>query len=279
MGSYLYKKMYIHDNDWGASVGGVIGGQGATKTACCLDLAEKKMATNPQEKIFWHDTVGSPCQYLKLKQFPYALFIEKGLDLEFINITTMKPEHPEITYFSDVDELYQRCKPQTLNVVYFKSRKAWVGFKLKPSPTQGDQLGLLQYLMMGEESAFEWQTIFFDEMETIFPSGVNNQTDDHWWTWSENICPEYIKECRKSRVGLIGNYHNPNAIYHKIHQKFMFHIWGFGARVQETRIYQKKIDGCNGGEFWIDHQGGRFGMIKVRTKYDPPDNEWIARYK
>ena len=88
MGPELYKKIYYkYDNDWGASVVGVIGGQGSAKTACCLDLAEKKLRWHPQEKIFWHDTIGSPCQYRKAKYYPYKIFVEEGLHIEFYNIT------------------------------------------------------------------------------------------------------------------------------------------------------------------------------------------------
>ena len=55
MGTFLYNKIWKnYDDNWGASVVGVVGGQGSVKTACCLDIAEKKMATHPQEKIFWH---------------------------------------------------------------------------------------------------------------------------------------------------------------------------------------------------------------------------------
>ena len=279
MGPELYKKIYYkYDNDWGAAVVGVIGGQGSAKTACCLDLAEKKLRWHPQEKIFWHDTIGSPCQYRKAKYYPYKIFVEEGLHIEFYNITKKHLEHPDITVFTDIEQLYQHAEYQTINVVYFRSRKSWVGFKEKPNINNGDQYGLMQYLMSGNHAANNWQTIIVDEMESLFPPDVTNQTDEKWWNWTTRISSNLVKECRKCRVGLIGNYHKHSSIHHKISEKIMFHIWGLGSTPKYTRIKQGMIDGCNLGEFCIDHDGAKFGKIKIKTIYYPPAEEWVARY-
>ena len=272
VGDYLYKKIWKdYDDDWGAAVVGVIGGQGSVKTACCLDIAEKKLETHPREKIFWHDTIGSPCQFRKAKFFPYKIFIEKGLDLEFYNISNSEVIKPDVAYFSNVAELYENSEYLTINVVYFKNKKGWVGYK--ENPCSDDELGLIEYLMGNNE----WQTIIFDEMETLFPADVNNQSEDRWWDWTTKVAKEKIKECRKSRVGVVGNFHDPNAIYYSVLNKFMFHIWGFGSRPKKTRIKQACVDQLDDGMFWIDHQGSKFGKIKVKNIYSPPKEQWIAR--
>lgn len=269
MGEFLYNKICRdYDDDWGASVVGVIGGQGAVKTACCLDIGEKKIKNHPNEKIFWHDTLGSPCQYRKAKFFPYKIFVEKGLDLKFKDITNDCIVHPDITFFRDAGELFDLSEYKTINVVYFNSRKSWVGFY-----NDKTREGLMEILM----GSNEWQTIVFDEMESVFPADVDNQSEEKWWTWTNKIASEKVKECRKSRVGVVGNYHDPNAIYHSVLNKFMFHIWGFGSRPKNTRIKQSCVDQCNLGEFWIDHQGTRFGKIKVKTIYNPPMEKWIVK--
>jgi len=273
MGEKLYKKMYmLHDDDWGACVGGIVGGQGSVKTGCCLDLAQKKMKYQKDEKIFWHETVGSPCQFLKMIEYPYKIFIEKGLGLEFVDITNNKIEKPRVFFFKDVSELWDLSDYQTLNVVFFKNRKGWTCYN------NGKKTGLIEFLMSDKVAANEWQTVIFDELESVFPADCNNKTDDLWWDWTHNSS-DIIKECRKSRVGFLGNYHDPNAIFHSVTNKLMFHLWGFGSRPRRTRVSQNCVDQLRLGEFWIDHQGTLFGKISIDTVYKPPIVNWVVRYK
>jgi len=268
MGNYLYKKIWDkYDENWGSAIVTVVGGQGSVKTACCLDIVEKKMRTHPDEKIFWHDTVGSPCQYRKAKFFPYKIFVEQNLKLQFINITAKQVIHPDIVYFDGIEDLFGKSSCGTINVVYFNNRKSWVGFKDK------NKTGLIEFLL----GSHDWQTIVFDEMESVFPADCNNQTDDRWWDWTNEVASEMVKEGRKSRVSIGGNFHDPNAIYHSVYNKFMFHIWGFGSRPKRSRVKQSCVDQCDMGEFWIDHQGSKFGKIRVKEVYNPPMEEWIVK--
>ena len=276
IGQLLYRDKLCgqngYDLNWGASVVGVIGGQGSVKTACCLDIAEKKLEYHKKEKVFWHDTVGSPCQFRKAQRFPWKIFVEEGYDLKFFNATLGKTIFPDITVFSDVEELYRLAPYQTINVVYFKNKKSWVGFNKNDN---GGRVGLIEYLMSKKQH--DWQTVVFDEMETLFPAVVNNQTDDKWYEWTTEVVAEKIKECRKSRVGIVGNYHQHSSIFHEVRNKFMFHIWGFGSRVRGTTVSQKAVNGCRPGVFWIDHQGTTYGKIQVKMIYNPPDEEWIVQ--
>jgi len=263
-GDRIYKQIWkVHDDDWGAAVAGVIGGQGSVKTACCLDIAEKKMRIFPKEKIFWHETVGSPCQFRKMQTYPFKIFIESGARIEFIDITNHKLVQPEVHYFYNLEQLYQQSERQTLNVVFFNHNKRWTD--------------LIQFLQNDKHAGDEWQTVIFDEMETVYYSGSDNKTDDKWWDFMK-ASGDVIKECRKSRVGLIGNYHNKNSVDYRVRNKFMFHLYGFGSQVAETRINQGCVDQNVPGEFWIDHQGSRFGKIKIKTVYKPPVIRWSTRY-
>jgi len=275
MGDLLYKKKVCgqdgYDLDWGASVVGVIGGQGSVKTSACLDIAEKKMRFHPKEKIFWHDTIGSPCQFRKAKHFPYKIFIEKGLDLKFFNATTNTYFNPDVTYFETTDELYHFAPYRTINVVYFESKKAWVGYN-----GDSNKIGLMEYLMSNKQS--EWQTIVFDEMETLFPKTVNNQTEERWYEWITEVVTEKIKECRKSRVGVVGNYHKHSSIFYDVSNKFMYHMWGFGSKPRGTRVKQGCVDTLKPGQFWIDYQGTYFGKVGIKTTYNPPVEQWIVQY-
>jgi len=275
MGTYLYKKKICgedgYDLNYGASVVGVIGGQGSVKTSACLDIAEKKMKYHPKEKIFWHDTIGSPCQYRKAKKFPYRIFVEQGLELKFYDATNNKYITPDITYFKDVRDLYDLAPYQTINAVYFEHKKSWVGFN-----GNSEKIGLLEYLMSNQQQ--EWQTLIFDEMETVFPKNVNNQTSEKWYEWINDVVAEKIKECRKSRVGVIGNYHKHSSIFYDVSNKFMFHLWGLGSTPKGTRVKQTCVDQLKPGQFWIDEQGTFFGKVGIKTVYNPPNEEWIVQY-
>ena len=273
MGTLLYKKKICgedgYDLNYGASVVGVIGGQGSAKTACCLDIAEKKMGFHPKEKIFWHDTIGSPAQYRKAKFFPYRIFVEEGYELKFYDATNNRYMEPDVTYFSDVAELYELAPYQTINAVYFSNKKSWIGYG------DGSKTGLLEYLMSNQQQ--EWQTVIFDEMQALFPKNVNNQTEERWYDWVNEVVAEKIMECRKSRVGVVGNYHRHSSIFHEISNKFMFHIWGLGSIPNATRVRQNCVDTLDPGEFWIDEQGTFFGKIGIITRYEPPSEEWIVQ--
>lgn len=275
IGEWLYKDKLCgrhgHDLDWGASVVGVMGGQGSVKTACCLDIAEKKLEYHKEEKIFWHDTLGSPCQFRKAQRYPFKIFVEEGYPLKFFNATQYEPIHPDITFFTDVEELYRLAEYQMINVVYFKNKKSWVGFN---DDGESKGKGLIEYLMSERQN--DWQTVVFDEMETLFPAVVDNQTSEKWYSWTTKVVAEKIKECRKCRVSVVGNYHQHNSIFHSIRDKFMFHIWGFGSRVRNTSVIQRGVNSCKPGEFWIDHQGNPYGKFKVQTRYNPPKEQWIA---
>jgi hypothetical protein len=273
-GKRLYEKIYGkrgYDENWGASLVSIMGGQGSAKTACCLDIAEKKLKHHPNnEKIFWYDTIGSPCQYRKVKWAKYKIFVEDGHQLKFIESTTGDTVNPNIVTFSDIEELYHLAEYKTINVVYFKSKKSWMGFNDEPS-----RMGLMDYCMSYKQR--EWQTIIFDEMESIFPAEINNASSDKWWDWTTKVVAPSIMEGRKCRVGVIGNFHNKGSVYHSIRNKFMFHMWGFGSLPFNTRVNQGFVDHLKMGEFAIDHQGNTFGKIKVKTMYTPPDVEWIVR--
>lgn len=282
MGTKLYKKIWgAYDLDWGACSLLILGGQGSVKTAACLDIAEKKMNIHSKEKIFWYDTLGSPCQFRKLRHHPYEIFVENGLNIIFYNANKGETVKPCITHFKSVEELYDLAEYQTLNVVYFNNKKHWIAFNEKKKDNAGyedvTQTCLMDYLM--EKKQFEWQTIFFDEIESIFPNGANNQNPEKWWTWLNDTVPARIKEGRKCRIASIGNFHNWGSVYHEVRNKFMMHMWGFGSRPCNTRVHQNCVDQCRPGQFWIDHEGMLFGKIQIEKMYKPPEEQWIATVK
>lgn len=263
IGVTLYKEIWEERNaDFGAAVVGIIGGQGSVKTSACLDIVEKKLRNHPDEKIFWHETVGSPMQCNRLLNYKPVIFVEEGLELEFIDVTHKKIINPKIMRFKGFEELYKKSKHKALNVVFFDYKKKWVN--------------LMRFLESDINAGGDWQTVVFDELESIFPAEVNNQTQDRWWDWVTTDATECLKEMRKSRVGFIGNYHNKNSIYHSIRNKFMYRLYGFGAR-QEGRVQQRAIDQLVRGEFWIEKQFSVFGKIKLKHYYPESREVWTTK--
>lgn len=263
-GSRLYKILYRdYDNDFGAGVVGISGSQGSVKTSVCLDVAEKKMRYHPDEIIFWRETFNSPMQCKRILDFPYKLFVQKGLDVEFVNTSQKRVIHPPLVFFDDIPDLYSKAETQTLNVPFFVSEQSWSW--------------LIKYCNSNEVAAGDWQTIFLDEMEGLYEEGADNQTEEKWWTFNRDS-GHIIKECRKSTTGVIGNYHDENLIDHRVRNKFMFYMYGFGAMAgKKTRVRQYAIDKCVRGEFWIAETRGRYGKVKIAQYYPPSVERWIAK--
>jgi len=264
-GKRIYELLYKDYNpDYGAGLVGISGAQGSVKTAACLDLAEKKMMNNPHELLFWRETYSSPMQCNRVLNFPVRYFVEEGLQLEFVNTNRKEVIHPDITVFKGYNELYSLAEYQTLNVPFFSSNKAWTG--------------LIEFCNSDISAGGDWQTIFIDELEGLYKAGSNNQTADRWWDWMD-YSGEVIKECRKSKTGVIGNYHDENLIDHRVKGKFMFFLYGFGAIVNpgRSRVNQGCVDQCKRGEFWIAHGRHRFGKIKIKAYYPPSIESIIVK--
>jgi len=263
IGEKLYQEIWkIRNNDAGASVVGVLGGQGSVKTTACLDIVEKKFKHHRDEKVFWHETIGSPMQCNRIIGHPIKILIEEGMNIQFINVTRKELISPQITFFKGFEELYSKAEYKTLNVVFFDYKKKWTSF--------------MGFLSNDVNAGGDWQTIVFDELETIYPADVNNHTRDKWWDWTVKDSTDVIKELRKSRVGFVGNYHSKDAIYHSIRNKLMYRMYGFGSR-PEGRVSQRAIDQLQMGEFWIEKEYTVFGKIKIK-KYHPENQEvWTTK--
>lgn len=256
-GKRLYKLLYNdYDFNFGGNVVGISGAQGSVKTTVCLDLAEKKLAHHNDEKIFWRETLKSPMQCQRLIKYDYNIYIEKDCKLQFIKAKTQKVFDPDVIYFDGVKDLYNMVDYGVINVVFFKSSKGWTN--------------LIEECNINSN---QWDTVFLDEMEGLYYAGANNQTEDRWWDWM-NSSGEVIKECRKSHTSVIGNYHDENLIDHRIKNKFMFYMYGFGAVVNRSRsrIKQSMADGCPMGTFCIAQGRNRYGKVKIKQHYPAIDD-------
>lgn len=256
-GKRLYKLLYNdYNDDYGGSVVGISGSQGSVKTTVCLDLAEKKIKHHPEELIFWRETLKSPMQCERLQQSEYRFYVEKNYKIRFIESKTRNEIKPELFFFDDIEQLYSMVSPGVVNVVFFENHKSWTNLIEKCNIDSG-----------------RWCTVFLDEMEGLYYAGADNQSEDKMWRFMKDS-GDVIKECRKSHTSVIGNYHDENLIDHRVKNKFMFFMYGFGAIVNKTRsrVKQTMVDACKMGEFCIAQGRNRYGKIKIRTYYPAIDN-------
>jgi len=251
-GKRIYDVMQSRNPDPGATTILVIGGMGGVKTSACLDYVEKIMQWQPDERVFWRESLKSPVQFKKIIGFDYTIFVEKDYNLVFKNIRTNKVFKPEIVVFKDFDELLQKSKGQTLNVVFFKQNTSWVDF--------------IQFLNNNDG----WFTIAMDEIEDVFPS----ETSGEDWKQMQKFA-NIIKHCRRGLVTLIGNTQQTYNIDHRIRSKIMIHLYGFGAKLEGySRINRKCLDNITKGEFWIEEGYTRFGYIKIKKIHKPQGDPW-----
>jgi len=261
-GQRIYRLLYNdYDFNFGGSVVGISGAQGSVKTTVCLDLAEKKLEHHPNEKIFWRETLKSPMQCERLLFNDYKIYVEKDYNLKFLKPLSNIVVKPDVTFFDDIEQLYDIAECGIINTVFFKSNKSWS-----------------HLIDICNLNSATWNTVFLQEMEGLYYAGANNQTSELWWDFMRDS-GEIIKECRKSHTSVIGDYHDENLIDHRVKNKFMFFLYGFGAIVNpsRSRVKQSMVDRCKLGEFCIAHGRNRFGKIKINNFY-PSVNDCIVAY-
>ena len=256
-GKRIHDVLLTRDTNTGATVFLVMAGMGGVKTGFCLDYAEKIMQWYPDEPVLWRESLKSPVQFTKLKNYDYNILIEEKLNLIFKNINTNKEFIPKYTTFKNYDDLLNKCKKQHLNIVFFNNEENWKDLIEHCNNING------------------WYTILFDEIEDIFPSG----TRDNQWHWIQT-CADTIKHCRRGLTTIGGNCHKGHTIDYRIYDKVMIHVYGFGSKPDtHSRIRRECLDGITRGEFWIEEEHTRFGYLKLKNEYIPKNEAWTITKK
>jgi len=240
-GRLLLEKIFERDIDKGAVFAEISGIPGSGKTSLMIGMSKRIMKDNPEELIFWRESVGSPCQFTKFGDpSKWQILAEESYPLQVLEITNkLKPAPVSVKYFRDYQELMRMSKPGMLNVVYFKDLYKWIPFI--------DRLRLLS----------DWQTVFLDEFEDICPQRCSGIT----WRMNDKLSNS-LKQLRKSRVSIIANTQSSMDADFRVRSKLMFWIYLYGARKDElSPISKSAVRALRVGSGWIDQAHSLFGQF------------------
>jgi len=239
-GKILLERIFERNPDRGAVFTEVSGIQGCGKTSLSLGFATRIMKKNPEELIFWRESLDSPCQFMKLDSDKWQILSERSYPLDVYEVTNdMQIADIKIRYFVGFSELLKMAKPGMLNVVFFKDVSKWMPFIQR----------------LGETP--RWQTIFLDEYEDIAPQRCSGDI------WKRNDAfANRLKQIRKSLVGLVANTQSTMDADFRVRSKIMMWIYCYGARVDAiSPISKRAVHSLRVGGAWIDHGHSLFGQF------------------
>ena len=246
MGEQLWNKIFERKIFFGGYLVGLFGIMGSGKTSLMHQMAKRIIRENPDEIIFWRESLNSP---LQAANFPgeFQVLCERRYPVKIMQLlpNSMKRSDLEPRLFTGFNELMRLVKPGMLNVVFYD--KPWMWIKLM------DKL----------KQRASWQTIFVDEMEDITPERARGKEWD-----MNNVFTTSIKEIRKSRVNLIYNTQNSMDVWHGVINKTMIHFYLYGSRSNEfSPVFKAAIQNLKVGSGWIDYGHSLFGLINFKPVY------------
>jgi len=257
----ILKRIHTHDVDSGGVFTEITGSQGSGKTSVMLSFMAYTMRNYPNEKIFWSSCYYAPLQFVKIGKDNFHIMVKKNSGVTFHDRNQkLKQIYPEVTYFKDYQDLYNKAKPGICNAVFFGNRVLWIDF--------------IHYL----RSVGEWVHVYIDELSEISPAFTSGKL----WKKIRDFSLD-AKEIRKCMLNLHTNTQSVSDIDHRIRSKVMVKIYLPGARTDNvSRITQKAIDNLeedplNGNEAYIEYSG-KFGKTRFKDIYKPiPGMQWEAR--
>lgn len=224
---------------------------GEGKTNQLIHDAQMIFKYIPNEIIFWRDNPKSAVQFNK-KGIKWEIFIEKGCNVEFRNLTSGGLIDIPFQYFDDFNEIINKdtgkglAKPQQLNVIYFKEEYTWIDFVEHLRHTVG------------------WQSVFVDELEDLIPLNPPKREDEERnYRYEKNLFfAENFKEFRKGWINFFGNTQDLADIESRVRRKLNYIIYLKGARVEDRSIVlQIFVNTLRKGWGLIEYEHGQFGKI------------------
>jgi len=257
----ILRRCHVHDLDSGGVFSEITGCQGSGKTSVMISFMDYTINNYPDEKIFWSNCYNAPLQFVKISENKFHIMVKQGSNVTFHDrVKKLKQIHPEVTHFSDFDDLYKKAIPGLCNAVFFGNRLEWMGF--------------MHYL----RSVGEWCHIYIDELSEIAPAFTRGKTWHKIGAFSLDA-----KEIRKCMLNLHTNTQSVSDIDHRIRTKIMVRIYLPGARSDNiSRISQRAIDNLdedpvNGNEAYLEFSG-KFGKTRFKDIYKPINGmQWEAR--
>lgn len=244
-GAKITKRILERNPDNGAVAVEITGLQGSGKTSLELWFADTILKKYPEEMVLWRDSLNSPLQFTKIGYGKYKILIEAGSQLKFAYAETLQPANVPFTTFTDMEDLYSKCKKGKINAVYFKDEYSWIDF--------------IKYLRIQPG----WQSVFLDEYEDVCPQRCRGE-QWHRNEWFGNN----IKLVRKQLVSVFGNTQSNMDVDVRVRNKMMIWIYLFGARVDNmSPIFQKTVSSLKIGEAWLDWGHSIYGEVKFPAYY------------
>ena len=257
----ILKRIHLHDYDSGGVFTEITGSQGAGKTSVMLSFMDYTLRNYPNEKVFWSNTYNAPFQFVKIGADCFNIMVKQGAGVTFHDREKrLKQIKPNVTFFKDLDDLYNKALPGKCNAVFFGDRMTWIDF--------------LHYL----RSVGDWTHLYFDEISEIAPAFTSGRT----WKRIKAFAMD-LKECRKSMINIHSNTQSVSDIDHRVRTKVMVKIYLPGAKADKSsRITQRAIDNLtedpvNGNEAYLEYSG-KFGTTIFKDIYKPIKGlQWEAR--
>ena len=252
MGEQILRRVHIHNPDYGGIFSEITGAQGSGKTSVLLSFADYTMVNYPNEKIFMSECYNAPLQVFKLGLNRYQFLVKEGAGIIFrdrdrkLEEVDFKP-----TYFTNLDDMYDKAKSGKVNVVFTGDRSNW--------------MELIGYL----RGVGEWTHIYIDELGDISPS----QTGGEMWK-RINKFATVMKDVRKCMMNVHCNTQTSKDVDYRIRNKIMLKVFLPGAIVDSsTRIQQRAVDNLDrnpehGNQAYLDFTG-QFGVVTFSDIYKP----------
>ena len=257
----ILRRIHVHDLDSGGVFTEITGSQGSGKTSAMLSFMDYTMKHYPEEKIFWSSCYNAPLQFLKIGSGKFHIMVKKGSGVTFHDRgKKLEQIHPEVIYFKDYKDLYEKAEPGICNAVFFGDRMRWMEY--------------LHHL----RSVGEWCHVYIDELSEISPAFSSGRT----WKRIKDFAID-LKEVRKCMMNVHTNTQSVSDIDHRVRTKIMVKVYLPGARKDNvSRITQTAIDNLgedpvHGNEAYLEFSG-KFGKTVFRDIFKPIQGmQWEAR--
>lgn len=257
-GAKILNRIFERDFDKGAIFCEISGTMGSGKTSLSLGFADRIMKKNPDEIIFWRESIDSPAQWNKIGSNKFQILSDSPIEIrELSNKNEVAPI--KVNYFDSFKELNNMVKPQMLNVVYFQHPSRW--------------LDLINYLTYN----VQFQSIFLDEYEDVVPQRCSNALPEKQWSKNE-LFANSIKKIRKSLISVFGNTQSNMDVDVRVRSKLQFYIYCYGARRDKlSPISKQAIQSLQIGTAWVDSGHSLFGQFTF-PPYFPKKKVYSVRY-
>lgn len=253
LGEQILKKILTHDYSSGGKYLEISGSPGSGKTSVMLTLLQYNLMHYPTEKCFFSSVYNVPLQFLRLPKKYWNFMVQKDSNVIFQDrAQKLKQVYPDVTYFDDFEDLYEKAIPGKCNAVFFGDRMKWMDY--------------IKWLL----NVGEWNSVYMDEFSEICPSNVGGERYKKHQDFAFTM-----KEIRKCQLTVATNSQSSADIDWRVRSKLQYLVYLTGARpannslVKKEAIARLEVSKKNGNQSYIEEYGGRFGLVRWRYVFEP----------